>query len=113
MKLFLALMVAFSLVACGKKTEQPKDEAKGASTNVSQTVQTISSAELAKNDGKDGRPAWVAYKGKVYDVSAVPAWKTGTHKGNAAGQDITSQLASSPHGASVFGKLTPIGEYKK
>ena len=35
---------------------------------------------LAQYDGKNGNPAYVAYKGKVYDVSASFLWKDGNHK---------------------------------
>ena len=31
--------------------------------------------QLAQYDGQDGRPAYVAIDGIVYDVTAVPAWK--------------------------------------
>ena len=37
--------------------------------------------ELAKFDGKEGRPAYVAYKGKVYDVSESWMWEDGDHQG--------------------------------
>ena len=30
----------------------------------------ITQEELVTNDGKNGKPAWFAYKGKVYDVTA-------------------------------------------
>jgi len=110
MKILVILLVGLVVFACGKTDESKAVDQEKSGVSQSGTVtNTISSADLAKNDGKNGRPAWVAYKGKVFDVSAVPAWKTGVHKGHAAGQDITSQIASSPHGDKVFSKLQPIG----
>jgi predicted heme/steroid binding protein len=35
--------------------------------------------ELAKYNGKEGQPVYVAYDGKVYDVSESKLWKTGAH----------------------------------
>ena len=51
---------------------------------------TFTAAQLAKFDGKNGRAAYVAYEGMVYDVSSK--WVEGEHHGIKAGSDITSQL---------------------
>jgi predicted heme/steroid binding protein len=32
-------------------------------------MKTFSKEELAKNNGKNGSPAFIAYNGKVYDVT--------------------------------------------
>jgi predicted heme/steroid binding protein len=54
--------------------------------------------ELRAFDGKEGRPAYLAYKGKVYDVTHSPLWSQGTHMGrHQAGQDLTEFLAQAPH----------------
>ncbi|MEA4847170.1 MAG: cytochrome b5 domain-containing protein, partial [Clostridiaceae bacterium] len=58
--------------------------------------------ELAKYNGQDGQPAYIAYKGTVYDVSSVPQWKNGTHNGEKAGTDVTNDISKSPHGEKVF-----------
>jgi len=55
--------------------------------------------ELKKYDGKDGRPAYVAVDGIVYDVSASPHWKNGQHKGiHHAGADLTADFKSKAPG---------------
>lgn len=46
-------------------------------------------SELAKYDGKGGNPAYVAFQGKVYDVSDI---YNSSRKGFPAGIDITDQL---------------------
>lgn len=69
-------------------------------------------AELAQYDGLDGRPAYVAADGVVYDVSALPQWRTGTHGGVKAGQDVTQALNMSPHGTSVLGRAVVVGNLK-
>lgn len=54
--------------------------------------------ELAKNDGREGRPAYVAYMGKVYDVTDSPMWGDGDHEGvHQAGVDLTASHDDAPH----------------
>lgn len=62
-------------------------------------------AELAQYDGQDGRPAYFAYEGQVYDASSIPNWKENKNHGNLAGKDITDALKHSPHGAGVIRRL--------
>ena len=54
--------------------------------------------ELATYDGKDGRPAYVAYKGVVYDVTESAMWGEGDHEGeHFAGADLTTEHDDAPH----------------
>jgi predicted heme/steroid binding protein len=54
--------------------------------------------ELAEFDGRDGRPAYVAYEGTVYDVSESAMWGEGDHEGmHQAGADLTDEHADAPH----------------
>ena len=72
--------------------------------------------ELAKFDGKEGRPAYVAIHGIVYDVTGVKAWSSGSHKGGTPGTDITPLIGKSPHGShgeKVTKNLKPVGRLKK
>jgi len=67
--------------------------------------------ELAKYNGKSGNPAYVAYKGKVYDVSASPFWLSGDHLGShQAGKDLTDELPLAPHGPENLDRVKPIGQ---
>ena len=43
-------------------------------------MKEFSKEELARYDGKNGRPAYVAYKGKVYDLSDSFLWNDGNHQ---------------------------------
>lgn len=66
--------------------------------------------ELARHNGKNGNPAYVAYKGKVYDVSASFLWKDGMHQVfHRAGVDLTDALNQAPHGADVLEKFSVVG----
>ena len=70
----------------------------------------LTAAELAKYDGKNGNPAYIAVNGVIYDVSKVPQWKNGGHQGHTAGKDLTSELTKSPHGSSVLKGLPIVGK---
>ena len=55
--------------------------------------------ELGSFDGEDGRPAYIAFKGVVYDVSKSKLWKNGSHMNrHQAGTDLTDILSQAPHG---------------
>jgi predicted heme/steroid binding protein len=66
--------------------------------------------ELSKFDGKEGRLAYVAYNGIVYDVTEASLWSEGNHMGeHEAGKDLTQAMEASPHGNSVVEKMKKIG----
>ena len=65
--------------------------------------------ELAQYDGKNGNPVYVAYKGKVYDVSASFLWKDGNHQVlHSAGVDSTVALEQAPHGVVVLERFPVV-----
>lgn len=69
--------------------------------------------ELAAFDGKEGRPAYIAYKGKIYDVSGSSLWERGSHEGqHSAGRDLTSDLAEAPHGEDRLLQFPEVGELR-
>lgn len=54
--------------------------------------------DLAQFNGKDGNPAYVAYKGVVYDVTESGMWGDGDHEGmHSAGMDLTEEHDDAPH----------------
>ena len=66
--------------------------------------------ELKQYDGKEGRPAYIAYKGKVYDVTDNYMWMDGDHQGeHAAGKDLTEAMANAPHGEENLERVKLIG----
>jgi predicted heme/steroid binding protein len=66
--------------------------------------------ELKQYDGKNGRPAYVAYKGKVYDVTDNYLWPDGDHQGeHVAGRDLTQELANAPHGEEALERVKLVG----
>ena len=66
--------------------------------------------ELAAADGTDGKPVYIAYQGRVFDVSHSPLWAGGRHMDrHRAGQDLTGEFADAPHGLEVFERYPQVG----
>ncbi|UFS70796.1 cytochrome B5 [Geomonas sp. RF6] len=71
----------------------------------------LSAEELSLCDGKEGRPAYFAFKGKIYDASGSKLWKAGLHMGrHSAGVDLTEALQLAPHGSEQVVALPLVGE---
>lgn len=66
--------------------------------------------ELAKYDGTDGNPTYVAYNGKVYDVSDGQNWYRGEHYEHVGGEDLTDAMADAPHDDEVMSDFPIVGE---
>lgn len=69
----------------------------------------ITKAQLALRNGQDKPEIWIAYNGKVYNVTHSRLWRNGKHYEHWAGQDLTDELKDAPHTEQVFEKLTQIG----
>ena len=69
--------------------------------------QIFTERDLQQFDGTRGNPAYIAYEGVVYDVSASSLWRSGLHKDlHYAGTDLTRTLRKAPHTAEVFTHAT-------
>lgn len=66
--------------------------------------------ELSRYDGKEGRPAYFAFDGRIYDVTESKLWKEGSHLGrHRAGFDLTDILAQAPHGKENIEAMPHVG----
>ena len=73
-------------------------------------MKVFTKEEVAQYNGKNGKPAYVIYKGKVHNVSASFLWKDGTHQVlHSAGVDLTNALEQAPHGGDVLEKFPVVG----
>lgn len=73
-------------------------------------MKKFSRAKLARYNGKNGAPAYIAYKGKVYDASDSFQWKDGRHQVvHNAGEDLTDALEQAPHDADMLERLPMVG----
>jgi predicted heme/steroid binding protein len=69
--------------------------------------------ELKKYDGKNGL-AYIAYRGKVYDVSASYHWRKGIHQAtHRSGCDLTEAFEQAPHGLDLLEKFPVVGKLVK
>jgi predicted heme/steroid binding protein len=65
-------------------------------------MQELTAEQLVEFDGTDGKPAYVAYEGTVYDVTESAMWDSGDHEGmHSAGHDLTEEHDDAPHEALV------------
>ena len=72
-------------------------------------VVKLSAEQLKEFNGKDGKPAYFAVDGVIYDATGNAAWAGGEHQGSLAGNDLSADFAASPHGAETLQKLPRIG----
>lgn len=97
------------LTACSQDaptTEQP------VTTVTSLEMLELTLEELSQFNGKDGNPAYIAFEGKIYDVTEHPKWTQGMHNGNVAGTDITQAIQNAPHGTSKINTIPQVGILK-
>jgi len=74
-------------------------------------LRKFTSKELEEYNGKNGKPAYIAYQGKVYDVSESAFWLDGEHMGlHQAGKDITEELDLAPHREETLERVKLVGE---
>jgi predicted heme/steroid binding protein len=66
---------------------------------------------LAAFDGKDGRPAYIAYNDAVYDMTELRLWKNGIHMKHLAGTNLTDALPKAPHGDEKLKPLKVVGTF--
>ncbi len=70
---------------------------------------TFTLEELAKFNGKNGSPAYVAVNRTVYDVTNNATWAAATHFGLSAGKDLSSEFAACHAGKSILNTLPVVG----
>lgn len=76
-----------------------------------QNKKRLTLEELSRFDGKEGRPAYFGYKGKVYDVSSSQLWKKGSHMNkHPAGNDLTETIKTAPHGEEKIFRSLQVAE---
>jgi predicted heme/steroid binding protein len=66
---------------------------------------------LSQFDGKEGRPSYISYKDKVYDMTGLQLWKNGVHMKHAAGHDMTHALSKAPHGEEKLVGLPVVSKF--
>ncbi len=69
--------------------------------------------KISEMNGKEGKPAYIVFEGRVYDVSASKLWPRGVHmRIHQAGGDLSTRMASAPHGPEVLERYPQVGALK-
>jgi predicted heme/steroid binding protein/uncharacterized membrane protein len=69
--------------------------------------------ELARCNGENDAPTYVAYQGKVYDISNSKMWRSGLHmKRHRAGADLSTDIQAAPHLPDVLERFPQVGVLK-
>jgi predicted heme/steroid binding protein/uncharacterized membrane protein len=73
-------------------------------------MKEFTAEELAQFNGENGKPVYIAYEGKVYDVGASKMWKAGSHmKRHPSGRDLTTDIQAAPHTPEVLQRFPQVG----
>lgn len=71
----------------------------------------ITRTELSQFNGKNGTRTYIAFRGRVYDVTGSFHWKNGKHwVTHLAGQDLTPELSKAPHGVDMLDRFPIVGK---
>ncbi len=74
-------------------------------------MRKMTRAELSEFNGKEGRSTYIAYEGKVHDLSGSEKWINGKHMGrHNSGVVIVDEIENAPHGPEVLEKFPVVGE---
>lgn len=105
----LIVIELLSFIGCSKGNDEPNTQ-----TNSEEALESdglmLTYEELSQYNGEEGKTMYIAYEGKIYDVSGMPKWKSGSHNGVKAGTDITDKISKAPHGTSKLDELKIVGE---
>lgn len=71
-----------------------------------------SPSELSQRNGKLMQEIWIAYQGKIYDVSSSELFKEGKHYEHESGRDLTAEMIDAPHWDDVLNEFTVVGFLK-
>ena len=113
MKKILLIMVMFfavaSIAACDNGNDDTKQNGDLNNSN-DEELREFTLDELSNYDGLDGRDAYVAVDGYVYDMTESSYWLEGSHQGRVqAGQDLSEEINGSPHGRTILDRVPKIG----
>ena len=101
----LVLMTAFVLFLAGFNT--------ATLANAEDKPLLLTLKELKEFNGKDGKPAYVAVDGIIYDMTNSVPWKNGSHNGFEAGNDLTKEIKEvSPHGVGKLENVVEVGRVR-
>jgi predicted heme/steroid binding protein len=88
----------------------PKEKIEVKAEVPTEKLKPFSLDELQTFDGTAGKPIYVAYKGKVYDLSKSPLFQGEKRmRCHIAGKDLTKDIDVAPHGEDLVFKFPLVG----
>ena len=114
----MSIFLLFILIACSSEPTEPNLETNPIDPTPIVPIETeedqlinLTLEQLSEFDGREGRKAYIAVSGDIYDVSNSSHWPNGNHNGNQAGQDLTDVILNqSPHGLDNLSRVPMIGQ---
>jgi predicted heme/steroid binding protein/uncharacterized membrane protein len=77
-------------------------------------IKEFTPEELLSFNGKDGKPVYIAFQEKVYDISKSPLWSKGLHMNrHPSGKDLAGEISAAPHGTEVLERYPQVGVLKR
>jgi len=102
--LVMVLSATFVITIIG-----PRLKAKRKNPSPAEATGEFTLDDLTLYDGEEGRPAYFAFEGKVYNATQSRLWKEGIHMGrHNAGNDLTEALKLAPHGREKVDVMTTV-----
>jgi len=75
-------------------------------------MKIFTAQDLKENNGVDGKPIYLAFQGKVYDLTNALLWQGGVHEGHSVGVMVIEDLNEAPHGPELLQSFPIIGLYQ-
>jgi arsenite oxidase small subunit len=75
-------------------------------------LKVFTQKELESFDGKEGRPFYIVFEGKVYDLSKSQLWIQGTHMGiHTRNENLAETIKNAPHTKETLERFPVVGTY--
>jgi arsenite oxidase small subunit len=80
--------------------------------NKDKTKRSFTQKDLEAFDGKEGRPFYIVFKGKVYDLSKSQLWIQGTHMGiHTRNENLAETIKDAPHTEENLERFPIVGTF--
>src|SRR4030067_454965 len=94
-----------------EEAPQPEERRGGKPEIPTEDLRPFPLEEVQRFDGKEGKPIYIAFKGKVYDLSASPLFQGEKRmRCHIAGEDLTKDIDMAPHGEDLIFKFPLVGK---
>jgi predicted heme/steroid binding protein len=108
--IIIVILILAMVSGCGVQKDKTTDlQNSETSSETEELSLSLTLEELTKYDGKGENPGYIAVDGIIYDISKVPQWAGGMHRGFSAGHDVTEDINNSPHGVSRLKGIPIVG----